>query len=79
MILVSSLQILNIISEDHLGFKGNFRSPLEQAEFIRDLYHGEPSCTIFISSSWTAQHTAITEASVENGFDDRDVTEYMNG
>ena len=33
-------QILNIISEDQLGYKGNFRSPLEQAEFIRDLLLG---------------------------------------
>ena len=32
------LQVLNSICEQHMGYKGNFRHALEQAEFIRNLY-----------------------------------------
>jgi hypothetical protein len=36
------VQILNLICEDHLGYKGNFRHALEQAEFIRAVFEGKP-------------------------------------
>eukprot|EP00730_Choanoeca_flexa_P018288 TRINITY_DN8885_c0_g1_i1.p1 TRINITY_DN8885_c0_g1~~TRINITY_DN8885_c0_g1_i1.p1 ORF type:complete len:712 (+),score=171.84 TRINITY_DN8885_c0_g1_i1:132-2267(+) len=39
---LSIKQILNSICERHMGYKGNFRHVLEQAEFIRSMYqHGD--------------------------------------